>query len=109
MLKYFFIIILTSFVLFSDSAYSQVTNEPPFPGDTAAVVNGRVINRHDYVEMFTVVTTGMLDAKGSALTGEEIIEAHRQTWQNLINSAIVEDSIDKKGIVVTDKEIRLEL
>jgi len=106
MLKIFLLPIFFSAFLLADSAYSQISDVPPFTGDTAGIVNGRPITRKDYTEMLSIVTGQMMQKKSGSLTGQEILEAHRKTWENLVNDAIVSDSIEKKGIIVTDAEVR---
>jgi len=101
-------IILFCTLIFSVKVYSQTT-DAPFRGDTAGFVNGKIITRKVYSEMFRRVSDQIKSEKNNSLSDKDIIEAHHKTWDNLILESALEDTIEKKGIIVTDIEVRSSL
>ncbi|MDP4230967.1 MAG: SurA N-terminal domain-containing protein [Bacteroidota bacterium] len=95
----------------SRDAISQVTNYAPFPGDTAGIVDGHVISKKAYVDMFLEVAREEKDNEGKTkLTPEEkLLDIHRKTWDRLVIGAILEENIEKKGITTSDAEVRSSL
>lgn len=92
-------------LILSGIAHSQVTNYVPFPGDTAGFINGRVITRKDYLVMFTDVTKHAPEEKPDSLSEKALLDEHQKTWDQLIEYALIDDSIEKKGIIVSNAEV----
>ncbi len=109
MLKYPVVLSFVVVLLLSDYSYSQTTTAPPFRGDTAGFVNGRAIRRKAYIEMFSMVSSEIKPRMTDSLTSQEILKVHQKTWDNLILECALMDSIEKKGIAVTDIEVRSSL
>ena len=109
MRKYISLVFAASFLSLVGSLYSQTTIDPPFLGDTVGYVNGKAITRKAYVDMFHEICLEMNHGKSDSLVGKEIVEAHNKTWDRLVLGAVIEDSIEKKGIIVTDIEVRSSL
>jgi len=104
MLKRFLLPIFFASSLFANAVYSQISSDPPFLGDTAGIVNGRVLARKAYITTFADITWQAPGQK-HPLSQQEIVDAHRKTWDALVVDAIIEDGIEEKGITVTDSEV----
>ena len=102
-------ILFLGFLILSEVAIAQVTADPPFRGDTAGVVNGRPLTRTQYLETFDQIARDITVDYALPLTEQKILEVHRKTWDQLIVAAIIDDSIEKKGITISNAEVRFEL
>jgi hypothetical protein len=108
--KYFFSFILAVIVFLTSICDAQTPQyDLPFRGDTAAIVNGKVIGKKEYIERFSDITMQMTKGRSTPLTPDEITDVQKQTWDELITNAIIDDSLEKKGITVSDQEVMTRL
>jgi hypothetical protein len=93
-------------LILSCTAQAQVTSDPPFPGDTAGSVNGRVLTRKAYTDIFADLSRQQEGKKPRTLSQQELIDIHRKTWDQLVMGAIIDGEIEKRGITISEKEAR---
>src|ERR1051325_9921752 len=75
--------------------------------ETMGIVNGRKITRKDYDRIYQAVTEQMRsEAKGAPLSEAQEDQAGDKAWDQAINESIIDASIDRMGITVTDQDVR---
>jgi peptidyl-prolyl cis-trans isomerase D len=75
--------------------------------ETLGIVNGRKITRKDYDRIYQAVLDQMKnEAKGAPLTEAQEDQAGDRAWDQALSESIIDASIDRMGITVTDQDVR---
>lgn len=70
-------------------------------------VNGTPISYQVWTQAFRNLSDQARDEKGSALNDREIDLVEEQTWNQLVNQVLIEQELRRRGLRVTDQEVRL--
>ncbi len=70
-------------------------------------VNGTAINYQVWTVTYRSLTDQARLQKGSALDDRELDFVEEQAWTQLVNQILIEQELDRRGISVTDEEVRL--
>jgi peptidyl-prolyl cis-trans isomerase D len=75
--------------------------------ETLGLVNGRKITRKDYDRIYQGVLEQMRgEAKGAPLSEAQEDQAGDKAWDQAVTESLIDASIDRMGIAVTDQDIR---
>src|ERR1051325_2078576 len=75
--------------------------------ETLGLVNGRKITRKDYDRIYQASVEQMKsENKGAPLTDAQEDQASDRAWDQAINEALIDQSIDRMGVIVTDQDVR---
>ncbi|NIN70534.1 MAG: hypothetical protein GTO46_01100 [Gemmatimonadetes bacterium] len=70
-------------------------------------VNGVPISYQVWTSTYRSLTDQARAQKGSALDDRELDFIEEQTWNQLVNQILIEQELERRGISVTDEEVRL--
>ena len=70
-------------------------------------VNGTAISYQVWTTNYRSLTDQARQQKGSALNDQELDFIEDQTWNQLVNQILIEGELQRRGIAVTDEEIKL--
>lgn len=70
-------------------------------------VNGTPISYQVWTQAFRNVSDQAREEKGTALNDREIDLIEEQTWNQLVNQVLIEQELRRRGLKVTDQEVRL--
>jgi peptidyl-prolyl cis-trans isomerase D len=70
-------------------------------------VNGTAINYQVWTSTYRNLTDQARQQKGSALDDRELDFIEEQAWNQLVNQVLIEQELERRGISVTDQEVRL--
>jgi peptidyl-prolyl cis-trans isomerase D len=70
-------------------------------------VNGTVISYQVWTNNYRSLTDQARLQKGSALDDRELDFIEEQAWTQLVNQILIEQELDRRGISVTNEEVRL--
>ncbi len=74
-------------------------------GTTVAVVNGRTVTYQDWLNAYTPVMRQMQAQQGQ-LNDDDMFRIRNQAFEQLVANILLEQEIRRRGITVTDEEIR---
>jgi peptidyl-prolyl cis-trans isomerase D len=70
-------------------------------------VNGNPISYQVWTSTYRNLTDQARQQKGSALDDRELDFIEEQAWAQLVNQILIEQELERRGISVTDEEVRL--
>jgi peptidyl-prolyl cis-trans isomerase D len=70
-------------------------------------VNGQTISYQLWTTTYRNLTDQARQQKGSALDDRELDFIEQQAWEQLVNQILIEQELERRGITVTDEEVRL--
>jgi len=70
-------------------------------------VNGQPISYQLWTTTYRSLTDQARQQKGSALDDRELDFIEQQAWEQLVNQILIEQELERRGITVTDEEVRL--
>lgn len=75
--------------------------------ETLGLINGRKVTRKDYDRIYQAVLEQMKqEAKGAPLSEAQEDQASDRAWDQAVSESLVDASIDRMGVTVTDQDVR---
>jgi parvulin-like peptidyl-prolyl isomerase len=94
-------------IIFEWGGQGQIFRKSGPDGETIGVVDGRKISIAEYnQEVSNLTENAKAEQKKTELSQPDIEKAQNQAWDNLVIRALIRNSAEKLGIIVTDQEIR---
>ena len=94
-------------IIFQWGGQGEIFRKTGPDGETIGVVDGRKISIKDYdQEVQNLTENAKAEQKKTELSQPDIEKAQNQAWDNLVIRALIKNSVEKLGIIVTDQEIR---
>lgn len=81
-------------------------SSPVATGDVGSV-NGVSISYQEWTRAYRNLSDQARQEKGGALTDRERDMVEEQTWSQLVNQILIEQELRRRGIQVTDEEVRM--
>ncbi len=79
----------------------------PQAGGEIGRVNGTPINYQVWTQTYRNLTDQARGQKGAALNDQEYALIEEQTWNQIVSQILIEQELRRRGIEVTDQEVRL--